>query len=256
MIRSAHLGVSVGLVDALPATQGCRRPCKNRVLHNGLAGPCSDGETERIVGFTNRSEGSLTGTQIVRDTLARHREQPSIGLDLTFPINWQLDVDLARMLSKDLRGAGTAWEVRRATPSLGDMVPAKCGLYMFVYRSHLDLAMAKGADHQPSWVLYVGRAGNAESARTLKDRYRGEYARYVSGDIEQLWSDEPVRGRAQMLQRYLCLWPLEYWFLVVEDRTKIVHLEDRLIKLLSPPLNSYGRLRIKASAPSPAFRTR
>lgn len=198
----------------------------------------------------------MTGTQIVRDVLARHREQPSIGLGLTFPINWQIDSDLGAALSKDLNASGATWEVRRATPSLGQSIPAKCGLYMFVYRSHLRMSLADGADHQSTWVLYVGRAGSAESNRTLKDRYKGEYSKYVGGDPEHLWSTEPVGNRAGMLKRYLSIWPLEYWFLVVEDRRTISHLEDRLIKLFAPPLNRNGLLRLRKGEPQPAFRSR
>lgn len=95
----------------------------------------------------------MTGTQIIRNVLARHREKPSIGLEITLPINWQMDVDLARALKGDLEFDGHGWEVRRATPSLGNMLPSKCGLYMFVFRSHLTMPMANEADHRPSWVL-------------------------------------------------------------------------------------------------------
>lgn len=197
----------------------------------------------------------MTGTQIVRDVLARHREKPSIGLDIALPINWQMDVDLARVLKRDLEAGGHAWEVRRVTPSLGDMLPSKCGLYMFVFRSHLTMPMADGAEHRPSWVLYVGRAGNVESARTLKDRYKSEYAKYVCKDPECLWSESPVLSRAEALKRYLCIWPLEYWFLVMDDRATIALLEDRLIKLFAPPLNRNGRLRVRTGPPRPAFRT-
>lgn len=198
----------------------------------------------------------MTGTQIVRDALARHREQPSIGLDLTLPINWQIDSDLCMALGRDLEGVGGAWEVRRATPSLWQSIPSKCGIYMFVYRSHLKMSLADGNSHHATWILYVGRAGSSESARTLKERYRGEYGKYVGGDPENLWSSESLSGRAEMLRRYLSLWPLEYWFLVVEDRGTISHLEDRLIKLFAPPLNRNGLLRLRKGTSQPAFRSR
>lgn len=196
----------------------------------------------------------LTDAQTIRNSLARHREQPSIGLSLTFPIYWQMDVDLAAMLGKDLGGAGGTWEVRRATPSLANSIPAKCGLYMFVFRSHLKMSMADDGHHQPTWVLYVGRAGHAESARTLRDRYKGEYAKYVGGDPELLWSDGLANNRGEALKRYLSIWPLEYWYLVVEDRAAIPHMEDRLIKLFAPPLNRQGQLKLKVGQSKPAFR--
>ena len=163
----------------------------------------------------------MTGIQIIRDALARHREQPSIGLGLTFPINWQIDSDLGSTLSKDLGNTGGSWEIRRATPGLWHSIPSKCGLYMFVYRSHLKMNLENGSGHQATWMLYVGRAGSSESARTLKERYRSEYGKYVGGDPENLWSSDPLINRADLLRRYLSIWPLEYWFLVVEDRDQI-----------------------------------
>ena len=198
----------------------------------------------------------MTGTQIVRTALARHREQPSIGLGMSLPINWQIDSDLSAALGKDLANTGASWEVRRATPSLWQTIPFKSGLYMFVYRSHLKMGLADGGFHQATWVLYVGRAGSSDSARTLKDRYRSEYCKYVGGDPENLWSEEPLTNRADVLRRYLSIWPLEYWFLVVEDRAGIPHLEDRLIKLFAPPLNRNGLLRLRRGEPQPAFRSR
>ncbi len=203
-----------------------------------------------------RIGGKLTSEKMVRETLARHRDQPAIALPLTFPINWQMDPDLGEMLSKDLSATGSTWEVRRATPSLWQMIPAKTGLYMFVYRSHLKLDLDDQQRHQATWVLYVGRAGSSDSERTIKDRYKSEYCKYVGGDPEQLWGDEAPSGRAAMLRRYLSMWPTEYWFLVVEDRSKIPELEDRLIKLFAPPLNRNGHLRLRKGLAQPAFRNR
>jgi hypothetical protein len=200
--------------------------------------------------------GGLTNAQIIRETLARHREQPSICLPLTFPISWQIDPDLGEMLSKDLHATGSAWEIRRATPGLWQSIPAKCGLYMFVYRSHLKLELDDSQKHQATWVLYVGRAGSPDSAGTLKDRYRSEYCKYIGGDPEQLWEIEPAIRRAANLKRYLSIWPTEYWFLVVNDRNVIAGLEDRLIKLFAPPLNKNGHLRLRKGQVEPAFRNR
>lgn len=196
----------------------------------------------------------MTGMQVMRDALARHRDHPAITLPFSLPINWILDSDLGKTLASDLHASGGSWEIRRATPTLA--VPAECGLYMFVYRSHLKLDLAIGGAHEATWVLYVGRAGSTDSSRTLKDRYRGEYCKYIGGDPENLWSDEPISNRARLLQRYLSIWPLEYWYLVVQDRKKIPDLEDRLIKLFAPPLNRNGQLRLRKGEPQPAFRSR
>lgn len=193
---------------------------------------------------------------MVRETLARHRDRHAISLPLNLPLNWQMDPDLGEMLCKDLKATGAAWEVRRATPNLWQSIPAKTGLYMFVYRSHVALELDGGACHRTTWVLYVGRAGSTESERTLRDRYKAEYRKYIGGDPELLWGEDTPKGRAEMLRRYLAIWPLEYWFLVVEDRAKIPMLEDRLIKLFAPPLNSNGHLRLRKGKAEPAFRNR
>ncbi len=195
----------------------------------------------------------MTSKQIVREVLARHREQPSVGLDITFPIYWQMDEDLGHAIEVELKAHGS-WECMRATPSLGDHIPAKTGLYMFVFRSHIELSLDGNSGHRPLWVLYVGRAGSHESTKTLRDRYKGEYAKYVGGDLEQLWGEGQPKGRVENLKRYLSIWPIEYWWLVIDDRSKIPHLEDRLIKLLAPPLNRNGRLRVKTGVPEPAFK--
>jgi hypothetical protein len=197
---------------------------------------------------------NLTGPQVIRDTLARHRDHPAISLPFSLPINWMLDADLGDALSKDLSVEGGSWETRRATLDL--KVPAECGLYMFVYRSHLKLNLAHGGGHQATWVLYVGRAGSPDSEKTLRDRYKGEYCKYIGGNPENLWSSEPANNRARLLQRYLSIWPLEYWYLTVQDRNKIPDLEGRLIKLFSPPLNRNGHLRLRKGEPQPAFRSR
>ncbi|NQE65004.1 hypothetical protein E1H18_785 [Caulobacter sp. RHG1] len=60
-------------------------------------------------------------------------------------------------------------------------------------------------------------------------------------------------NRAAALKKYLSLWPLEYWFLPVEDRTAIPDLEKRLIRLFAPPLNKIGRLRVRTRE-MPAFK--
>lgn len=128
----------------------------------------------------------LPSAKAIRDVLAVHRDQPSIALDFSFPINWQMDETIGETLVNDLKKFGGEWEAMRATKSLGDHLPAKTGLYMFVFRSPVEL-LKSGVAHRPLWVFYVGRAGGRASNHTLKSRYRGEYSKYVCGDPAQLW---------------------------------------------------------------------
>lgn len=165
-----------------------------------------------------------------------------------------MDADIGATIKADL-GVHGGWENMRATPTLGNHIPLRTGLYMFVYRSQIDFVMADGTSHIPTWILYVGRAGSANSDRTLRDRYKSEYCKYIGGNLEQLWAAEKPRTRSELLQRYLSIWPLEYWWLVVEDRGKIESLEKRLIKLFSPPLNKQERLKANFGSVKPAFRT-
>lgn len=165
-----------------------------------------------------------------------------------------MDEEIAKALAKDLKSNGARWERKRATPTLANSIPAKSGLYMFVYRAHLEFDLETGEAFKPTWILYVGRAGNNTSTQTLRDRYQKEYCKYIGGDLNQLWDENVARGRSEVLRRYLTIWPLDYWYLVIEDRSSIVHLEDRLIKLFAPPLNRHGRLKLKTGPAAPAFK--
>jgi hypothetical protein len=195
---------------------------------------------------------NLTNPEAVRHSLARHRDKRPIGLETLFQIDRQIDLDFAKMLENDLTIYGD-WERRRATPALGDQLPNTTGLYMFLFQSHMNFHVAELGKRRMASILYIGRAGGNISENTLRNRYRNEYANYIGADPDILWQENPARGRQQLLKRYMAIWPLDYWFLCVSDRDKIESLEDRLIKLYSPPLNSNGRLRVRASEPRPAF---
>ncbi|WP_017963186.1 hypothetical protein [Rhizobium leguminosarum] len=197
----------------------------------------------------------MTSQQSVREALARHRGKPAAALPINFPIYWQIDADLGKAITSDMAGVGSKWECKRATSNLTGAIPDESGVYMFVFKSHYTLEVDMAEQFTPKWVLYVGRAGDGKSTQTLRSRYRGEYRKYIGGAIDSLWSDPPPKGRAQVLGRYLAIWPLEYWYLVVDDREKIPSLEDRLIKLFAPPLNRIGQLKAKLGETRPAFRS-
>ena len=152
------------------------------------------------------------------------------------PIHHQMDREFCDIVTKDLRDYCAHWETRLATPTLWQQLPASCGVYMFVFTSALAIQLT-GQAFSPTWVLYVGRAGSSTSTRTIKDRYKGEYCKYVGGDPEVLWKGPAPQRREERLAHYLAIYPLRFWYATVADRDRIPIIEDRLIKLLAPTIN-------------------
>lgn len=190
----------------------------------------------------------------VRQTLARHREDPPAGIVMMLPIHHQMDKDFCGAVSDDLAKCGAAWEKRLATPDLWKQLPDESGIYMFVFTSSLCL-QTTSETYSPSWVLYVGRAGSGSSRRTIRDRYKGEYSRYVGKDPEILWTAGVPSSRDDRMSQYLTIYPLYYWYTTVAQRERIPHIEDRLIKLLAPMINGRQLPRLRAQPPQPAFRS-
>lgn len=190
---------------------------------------------------------------IVRQTLARHREDPPRGMEMMLPIHHHMDQDFCTAVSKDLIKYCAIWEKRLATPDLWKQLPDESGVYMFVFASPLCLQTTSDM-FSPAWVLYVGRAGDANSRRTIKERYRGEYGKYIGKDPDILWTGGPCSSREDRLSLYLTIYPLSYWYATVKDRQLIPHIEDRLIKLLAPMINDRRLPRVRLQAPQPAFR--
>lgn len=197
----------------------------------------------------------MSSAEEVKRHLALRRTSPVVGLSQEHPITYQMDADYCAAISDELRQYGGEWEVRKATPTLWKQIPEKCGVYLFLFESPLALKTAMGADFHPRVVLYVGRAGDQLSKKTLRDRYRYEYSKYVGGDLTLLWGEDRASNRAERLARYLTVYPLQYWFSTIEDNNRIAEVERSLIKLLNPPLNVAGRAKVRFSSPSPAFRS-
>lgn len=196
----------------------------------------------------------MSSPALVRQTLAKYRDEPAVGLDFTFPISWQMDEEACQAISRELAAHAGKWERFRAVSDLHKSLPAKPGVYMFSFHSKISLNIADEGQFVPSWILYVGRAGSQESERTLQERYRSEYSKLVGGNVEELWVGPHPKGRHEILRKYLRIYPLYYWYCVIEDRNKIEHLEKRLIKYLSPPLNTIGRPRVRVIDTKPAFK--
>lgn len=176
--------------------------------------------------------------------LALHHTEPTPYMQLRLPVDPLVNDTHCEQISASLMSLCSDWERRVATESLYKQLPAKRGLYMFVWRPKLELRFAEDPARtvSPPYILYVGQAGgNASSNNTIRSRYQGEYAGYVGASPEVLWDSRPPVGRKEKLRRFLSLCPLEYWYCTIEDQSQILRLESRLNYMLSPPLVSQGR---------------
>ena len=198
--------------------------------------------------------------------LARHKTDPSPYLGLEVPLQLWLDLAHVRHLATDLDEAmPDGLEVRRATESAHKSIPSEPGLYFFIWApvSQDDLphssqeASALLSLTYPQFVLYVGQAGASTAGnggQTLRSRYQNEYRHLVGANPECFWDPQPKRTRQELLRHWLALQPLEYWFGVVPDRSRIAGLEKRLIHLFRPPGNQQDKPALQSRVTSrPAF---
>jgi len=177
--------------------------------------------------------------------------------------NWALlrllDQFGCEQLQADLGSEGHPWEIMTATEHGWEAVPDEPGLYLFVWRPWFAFNVANArCDGDLRQVLYVGKAGADDAGNPtnggLKQRYRS-YVKHLRSEPDVLWSRSEPRTRTQMLDRYLCLRPMEYWFTVIPRHDQVPQLEDRLIKMLNPPCNKQRVPRITArlGPATPAF---
>jgi hypothetical protein len=187
----------------------------------------------------------------------RYRDADSPVLGVEWALLRLLDKVGCEQLRKDLRSDGQPWEMMMATERAWEAIPDEPGLYAFVWRPWFafDLANSRRDLHQ---VLYVGKAGVDDSQKRtaggLRQRYRS-YVKHLRSQPDALWSRTEPRTRTQLLDRYLCLQPLEYWYTVIPSYEQVPALEDRLIKMLNPPCNKQRTPKITArlGPPVPAF---
>ena len=185
----------------------------------------------------------------------RRHDTPIKPLLSAMAFNDLLDAALCKEISQQLAEGDRRWEIHRATSDLWQQIPDRPGLYMFVFAPLLFLRQAHPEREVTiPQTLYVGRAGSASGSGTLRARYKTEYRNYVACDPERLWEENPDADRKATLRKYLNVSPLQYWYLEVENRDYIKGLESALIKLLNPPLNIQGTLKMRPRGPLvPAF---
>jgi len=186
--------------------------------------------------------------------LAKYRDVETQPMHFLPSVSRLIDVQHCETVSKWLRNLGVKWERVAATPTLGDSLPDERGLYMFVWCPKLTLEF-DGPPHryQPSWVLYVGKAGvEGGTHDTIRQRYVSEYSKHVGRDPNCLWDTQTTDNREARLSRYLSVRPLEYWHLVLPTVKDIEHLERTLIKIFNPPLNRQHGAKLRATTTEPA----
>lgn len=205
--------------------------------------------------MTSDKSGNNRTSDAFDPLVRRYVDAPSPGLRIDLGLLRLLDRAYCQSLEQDLRNFASPWEVRAATDQLAEMLPDAPGIYMFVWRPPFTFCLADGGvSAGPFHILYVGQAGGEKSSSgTLRGRYKG-YRKHLSGDPEALWVDGTIPDRRDaLLARYLTLRPLEYWFSIIEDKRRISLLEDRLIKLLNPPLNTNQGPKLRPHSAKPAF---
>jgi hypothetical protein len=197
---------------------------------------------------------SNTSSSLASKAISLHREDPSPWLPFVLPIDKLMDDAHCRTIGDTLAALGHSWMNKKATEKLWQQLPEEPGLYMFVWAPRLTMNLEKEPTKPQRfrWVLYVGKTGD-KSAMTLRQRYKGEYSKYVGRDPEVLWNKDEPKGRPARLDRYLRIQPLEYWYMVIHERPKINHLEKRLVALLSPPLNKSGLPTLQRNPAEKAF---
>lgn len=157
-------------------------------------------------------------------------------LELFAPLELAIDKAWCQTTSRSIMGI-RKWQIFEATSTLADQLPAKTGLYMFVWRIPFSFPTAKLAEHFFRTIVYIGQAGAHETGNSLQQRYKQEYSAIVSCDPEALWKTSPV-DRASRLRRFLNLPNLEFWYHEVPQTDLLGAYEELLIKLFNPPANS------------------
>ena len=183
----------------------------------------------------------MNGTEYskrLKSILALNRNRSIRSLVNEIPIQALIDEDFCTQVSTAMNSGSQKWQKLRAYPDVGQMLPDRHGIYMFCWEPSLLFQTESGASRF-DWCLYVGKADDT----SIRKRFEGEYKNYIMCDPRLLYETKESMKRDQRLSKYLCLQPLSIWFLVVDDKSLIADLEDKLIDLLNPPLNKQKSLR-------------
>lgn len=186
--------------------------------------------------------------------LVQYQYDEAPDLSFKFLPNRLVNKSYCETLSDEIINSfGNTWERLVATKDLALSLPSLPGIYMFVWKPYFNFAFD---DYFTSlhYVVYIGKAGGPNENSTFKSRYKSEYAKIVKRDAEEIWKKNEMKCRKDRLNKFLNLWELEYWFIVMkeENRHVIKKYEEKLIQLFNPPGNTSG-LRAKYGKSKPAF---
>lgn len=174
----------------------------------------------------------------LRSILAQNRNRPINNLETEIPVQALIDEDFCVQVSAVMNSGSNKWQKLLAHPDVGTMLPDRHGIYMFCWEPPLEFQTETSVNRFDR-CLYVGKADKT----TIRGRFEAEYKGLIKRDPSLLFKTNETMSRKQRLEKYLCLHPLSIWFLVVDGKSSISDLEDKLIDLLNPPLNKQKSLR-------------
>lgn len=188
--------------------------------------------------------------------LTVNRDNAPDPLELCLPLDRTLDETWCQQTAGSILG-NRHWNRRAATAELAPLLPDKAGLYMFVWKCRFPMPLENDKDYRFRYVLYVGKAGEATGASTLRKRYESGYSRIIGKCPESIWKRD-ARSRDELLDRFLNLKDLEYWFTECGNIEHLEFHEATLIKVFNPPGNTHffkssSSLRGKLKTAIPAF---
>jgi hypothetical protein len=195
--------------------------------------------------------------QAIQDVLALKRGAVAPALNISLPVEILCDVDHCVAISERLKNIKSTWERVPAISGIGENLPDSAGLYMFVWVPDFSFVLASDEkSHNFNHVIYIGKTGGNGSQNTLRSRYNSEYRKYVDGSPAALWDIDEKKSRDILLQKYLTLYPLEYWYLEFsnDEKNEIDNLEGLLLKIIHPPCNlQKSKIRLTKGPACPAF---
>ena len=189
----------------------------------------------------------------IEKALGRHRAEDHLPISIDMPLTYQLDLTFSAAIMNDLNYECSPWVRAIATKQLTKSLPEKPGLYVFAFGPNMEIQFETGQNHRPLTVLYIGQAG--ADGGNLRQRYAGEYQKYVGEDPAILWKEfDGLPKRTDLLKRYLTIYPLEFWYTTSTSVSALLDLEKRMVHLLNPPLNMRLKPRLRKGRTTPAFK--
>ena len=191
----------------------------------------------------------------LKQLLQERRDEEACNLHFNPRLDLLMNSDYCNSLNNLIHRQGAIWERMLATPALGAMLPNEPGIYMFVWKPVLSLRfIASPESEQFTWVLYIGKSGTEGSTTaTIRQRYLGEYNKYVGKNAVCLWDVADPQNREEKLSRFLTLRPLEFWYLTMNNASEILRLETKLIRVLRPPLNKQHAVTLRSGKKQPVI---